>query len=90
MFRPPQGGSDYGDDGNDIEKGDDLDGALSIVEGEEVGGVVLSTLAERRPELKRELGILRQALLLEGQDGDDGGSEELKVGAVALGGVNCC
>ena len=56
---------------------------LSIVEGEEVGGVVFSTVAARRPELKRELGILRQALLLEeqagGGGGGDDGSEELKV-----------
>eukprot|EP00903_Cladosiphon_okamuranus_P019171 g17633.t1 len=59
-----------------------VDDALSIVDGEEVGGVVFSTVAARRPELKRELGILRQALLLEEQAGDgggNGGSEELKV-----------
>lgn len=55
---------------------------LSIVEGEEIGGVIFSTVAARRPELKRELGILRQALLLEEeQSGGDGGggAEELKV-----------
>lgn len=56
------------------------DDTLSILEGEEVGGVVFSTVAERHPNLKRELGILRQALLLEEQaGGGDGGSEELKV-----------
>lgn len=50
------------------------------MEGEEIRGVVLSTIAERRPDLKRELGILRQALLLEDQEGDGGSSEEeLKV-----------
>ena len=56
------------------------DDVLSIVEGEEVGGVVFSTVAARRPELKRELGILRQALLVEEQaGGGDDGSAELKV-----------
>lgn len=55
---------------------------LSIVDGEEVGGVVFSTLAARRPELRRELGILRQALMDEEQSGGgDGGTEELKVPA---------
>lgn len=50
------------------------------MEGEEIRGVVLSRIAERRPDLKRELGILRQALLLEDQDEDEGSSEEeLKV-----------
>lgn len=52
---------------------------LSIVDGEEVGGVVLSTLVTRRPELRRELGMLRQALLLEEAGSGDGESEELKV-----------
>lgn len=52
---------------------------LSILEGEEIGGVVFSTVAARRPELKRELGILRQALLLEEQSGGEDGSDELKV-----------
>lgn len=73
-------------DGQEGEDGDATGGgsdALSIVEGEEVGGVVFSTVAARRPELKRELGMLRQALLLEEQSagggGGDGGAEELKV-----------
>eukprot|EP00752_Nemacystus_decipiens_P014373 g12785.t1 len=76
--------SDSEDEGGDKRGEDDAssaaDDVLSIVEGEEVGGVVFSTVAARRPELKRELGILRQALLLEEQAaaGDDG-SEELKV-----------
>ncbi|CAN0515611.1 unnamed protein product, partial [Ectocarpus sp. 12 AP-2014] len=76
-----------GEDGQEGEDGDATGGgsdALSIVEGEEVGGVVFSTVASRRPELKRELGMLRQALLLEEQSGGgggggDGGAEELKV-----------
>lgn len=68
-----------GDTGDDTDKDNAV---LSIVEGEEVVGVIPSTLAERRPELKRELGILRQALLLEEQasaGGGGDGSGELKV-----------
>lgn len=50
------------------------------MEGEEIRGVVLSRIVERRPDLKRELGILRQALLQENEDGGEGSSEEeLKV-----------
>lgn len=74
-------GGDKGGEDAAISAADDV---LSIVEGEEVGGVVFSAVAARRPELKRELGILRQALLLEeqaaaGGGGDGDGSEELKV-----------
>lgn len=76
-------GGDKGGEDAAISAADDV---LSIVEGEEVGGVVFSAVAARRPELKRELGILRQALLLEeqaaaggGGDGGGDGSEELKV-----------
>lgn len=85
-------GEDSGDDAAGTEAGDagesatgdGGDGVLSIVDGEEIGGVVFSTIASRRPELKRELGILRQELLLEEQSGagggdGDGDSEELKV-----------
>lgn len=81
-FSPPIKGGDNGGEDTATSAGGDV---LSILEGEEVGGVVFSTVAARRPELKRELGILRQALLLEeqaggsGDGGDGGGSEELKV-----------
>lgn len=85
--------STFSKDGEGGEKGEGGDtptaaataggDTLSIVEGEEIGGVVFSAVAARRPELKRELGILRQALLLEEQSGGggggEGGSEELKV-----------
>lgn len=76
-----------GDKGGEDAATSAVDDVLSIVDGEEVGGVVFSTVATRRPELKRELGILRQALLLEEQadgGGGDGGSEELKVRTEAM------
>lgn len=70
-----------GGNGNRDSAADD---ELSIIDGEEVSGVVLSNLLSRRPELQRELSILRQTLLLEeagggASGGSGGGSEELKV-----------
>lgn len=82
------GGDGDGDgDGDGAGSGGEAAGGgldLSIVEGEEVSGVVLSTLVDRRPELRRELSILRQALLLEEAGGAGGAGEEtgeLQVGA---------
>lgn len=74
---PTEGGSGDGDGSGEGEGARDDDG-LSLIEGEEIGGVVLSTLVSRRPELRRELGMLRQALLEEAGSGG-GQSEELKV-----------
>lgn len=71
-------GAGAGREGKDGETSAPDDG-LVIVNGEEVGGVVLSTLVSRRPELRRELGMLRQALLLEEAGSGDGESEELKL-----------
>lgn len=73
---PTEGGS--GGDGSTEGEGAHGDDGLSVIEGEEIGGVVLSTLVSRRPELRRELGMLRQALLEEAGSGG-GESEELKV-----------
>lgn len=64
-------GGDNGQDGSG--------GALSLVDGEAVGGVVLSTLLPGSPEVKRELGNPRQALLLGEAGGGDPEAEELKV-----------
>eukprot|EP00602_Paraphysomonas_sp_CaronLab_P013244 CAMPEP_0185040580 /NCGR_PEP_ID=MMETSP1103-20130426/38799_1 /TAXON_ID=36769 /ORGANISM="Paraphysomonas bandaiensis, Strain Caron Lab Isolate" /LENGTH=1608 /DNA_ID=CAMNT_0027579943 /DNA_START=104 /DNA_END=4931 /DNA_ORIENTATION=- len=46
-------------------------GEVNFEEGEEVAGLVFSTLHERKPQLSQELGILREQLI----NSDEGGTE---------------